>query len=179
MTITSLFLLVVATPGQQPRASDLTPRIEYYLSESRVISPEGKPLGALVGLGRREYRPSERTITQMDIALDPDPGARPTVVTLEWAIDGATAVIQDRDGKLKGRARLGGPAWNWTEWAWNGVMKDVPGTFRTTSKATRHGYSVRTEHLDESGKRLEVFDQVDTRITKETYDILRGRFLPQ
>jgi hypothetical protein len=179
MTITSLFLLLVATPGQQPLASEPTPRIEYYLSESRVVSSEGKPLGMLVGLGRREYRPSERTITQMDIALDPEPGGRPTVVTLEWTVDGSTAVIQDREGKLKGRARLGGPAWNWTEWAWNGVMKDVPGTFRTTSRATRRGFAVRTEHLDESGKLLEAFDQVDTRITKETYDILRARFLPQ
>ncbi len=58
-------------------------------------------------------------------------------------------------------------------------MKDVPGTFRNAHKVTRCGLLTRSEHLDATGKRLEVFDQVDTRITKETYDVLRARLLPQ
>jgi hypothetical protein len=179
VTTSCLMLLVLATPGQARTGGEPAPRVEYYLSESRVLSPDGKALGALVGLGRREYRPVDGTITQMDIALDPAPGSRPTVVVLEWTVAGDTADIKDGESKLRGRARLTGPAWAWTDWAWNGVMKDVPGTFRTTVKATRRGHAVRTEHLDESGKPLEIFDQVDTRITKGTYDLLREKFLPR
>lgn len=41
MTSTAPLLLILATLGQAPAA-----RTEYYLSESRVLSPEGKPLGS-------------------------------------------------------------------------------------------------------------------------------------
>ena len=58
-------------------------------------------------------------------------------------------------------------------------MKDVPGTFRNASKVTRRGLATRSERVDSAGKRLEVFDQFDTKITKETYDVLRSRLLPQ
>lgn len=163
-------------PGEGPTA-----RVDYYLSEVRIQSPDGKALGAMVGLGKREYRPAEGTIAQMDIALDPAPGALPTVVNLEWTVsdDGATAAIKSLDGRVSGRARLAGPRWSWTAWSWDGTMKDVPGTFRNATRATRRGWATRTERVDASGKRLEVLDQFDTKITRETYDVLRARLLPQ
>ena len=102
-------------------------------------------------------------------------------MTLEWTVaaDGATAEIASRDGRVRGRARLDGPPWAWNAWAWNGTMKDVPGTFRNASKATRRGWATRSERVDAAGKRQEILDQVDTKITKETYDVLRARLLPQ
>jgi hypothetical protein len=156
-------------------------RIDYYLTEVRIQSADGKALGAMVGLGKREYRPDERKIEQMDIALDPGPAALPTVVVYEWSVgdDGATAEVKSHDGRIKGRARLAGPPWAWTDWSWTFTMKDVPGTFRNAQKVTRRGLLTRSEHLDATGKRLELFDQVDTKITKETYDVLRARLLPQ
>ncbi len=181
MTI-ALLIPILAATAQAPSPAEGPPgRVEYYLSEARVQSPDGKVLGAMVGLGKREYRPAERRIAQMDIALDPAPGALPTVVVLEWAVapDGGSAEVTSRDGRVKGRARLAGPRWAWTEWSWNGTMKDVPGTFRNASRVTRRGLASRSERVDEAGKRLEVLDQFDTKITKETYDVLRARLLPQ
>jgi hypothetical protein len=170
-------LIALAALAQTPTS----PRIDYYLSEVRIQSADGKVLGAMVGLGKREYKPDERRIEQMDIALDPAPGALPTVTVVDWTVsgDGGSAEIKDHDGRLKGRARLVGPAWAWTEWSWSGTMKDVPGTFRNATKVTRRGLLTRSERVDEKGKRLEVYDQVDTRITKETYDVLRRRLLPE
>ena len=37
------------------------------------MTPDGKAQGAMVGLGKREYKPAEGLIEQMDIALDPRP----------------------------------------------------------------------------------------------------------
>jgi hypothetical protein len=155
--------------------------VDYYLTEVRILGPDGKPQGVMVGLGRREYKPDERTIEQMDIALDPAPRALPTVVVLEWKVsdDGKTAEVASHDGKIKGRARLDGPAWAWTAWAWTGSMKDVPGTFRNATKATRRGLATRSERVDDKGQRLETFEQVDTKITRATYDVLRRRLLPE
>jgi hypothetical protein len=177
MTSIAPLLLMLATLAQAPAAA----RTEYYLSESRVSSPDGKPLGALAGLIRREYRPDAGTIVEQSIALDPAPDSLPTVVTLEWTVDadGEMAILKERTGKISGRARLVGKPWAWTEWSWTGTMKDVPGTFRTVSKLTTRGASTRTERVDAAGKRLEVFDQVDTKISKESYDVLRSRLLPQ
>jgi hypothetical protein len=179
MTSPSLLIVLLAATAQAPAGP--ASRVDYYLTEVRIQSADGKALGAMVGLGKREYRPDERTIEQMDIALDPAPGALPTVAIAEWAVDdaGATAEIKSRDGRIKGRARLVGPPWAWTEWSWSGTMKDSPGTFRYATKVARYGLLTRSEHLDATGKRLEVFDQVDTKITKETYDVLRSRLLPQ
>ncbi len=176
--MTTLLIALLAT-AQGPAAP--AARVDYYLTEVRIQSAEGKALGAMVGLGKREYKPIERTIEQMDIALDPGPGALPTVVIYEWSVsdDGAAAEVKSRDGRITGRARLVGPAWAWTEWSWSGAMKDVPGTFRNATKSTRRGLLTRSERVDEKGKRLEVYDQVDTKITKETYDVLRARLLPQ
>ena len=49
----------------------------------------------MVGLGKREYKPNERTIEQMDIALDPR-RRLPTVVVYEWSVgdDGTTAEVK-------------------------------------------------------------------------------------
>jgi hypothetical protein len=179
MTSTTPLLLILATLAQNPATP--AARTEYYLSESRVLAPDGKPLGALAGLIRREYRPDAGTIVEQSIALDPAPDALPTVVTLEWTVDadGEMAILKERTGKISGRAKLVGKPWAWTEWSWTGTMKDVPGTFRTACKLTPRGASTRTERIDAAGKRLEVFDQVDTRISKESYDVLRSKFLPQ
>jgi hypothetical protein len=179
MTSPSLLLVLLAATAQAPAGP--ASRVDYYLTEVRIQSADGKALGAMVGLGKRAYKPDERTIEQTDIALDPAPGALPTVVTVEWTVDdaGATAELKSRDGRLAGRARLAGPPWAWAEWSWTLTMKDVPGTFRNAAKVTRRGLVMRSEHLDATGKRLEVFDQVDTKITKETYDVLRARLLPQ
>ncbi len=73
------FLIALAALAQAPAGP--APRVDYYLTEVRIQSADGKALGAMVGLGKREYKPDERTIEQMDIALDPAPGALPTVVT--------------------------------------------------------------------------------------------------
>jgi hypothetical protein len=171
-----ILVALAQAPSQEPAA-----RVDYYLSEVRILGPDGKALGAMAGLGKREYKPAEGIIEQMDIALDPAPDALPTVAILEWTVapDGTTAEVASRDGRVKGRARLDGPRWAWNAWAWNASMKDVPGTFRNTCKATRRGWSTRSERVDASGKRLEVLDQVDTKISKETYDVLRARLLPQ
>lgn len=178
--MTTLLIPILAAIAQIP-AEAPADKVDYYLSEVRILGSDGKALGAMVGLGKREYRPAEGIIEQMDIALDPAPDALPTVVTLDWTVapDGASAEVASRDGRVKGRARLDGPRWAWNAWAWNGTMKDVPGTFRNASRATRRGWSTRSERVDASGKRLEVLDQVDTKITKETYDVLRSRLLPQ
>ena len=167
-------LLSLATLGQAP-----TDRTEYYLSESRVISPDGKPLGIIAGIVRREYRPGERKIVEMGIALDPAPGSLPTVTNIEWTVDGQSATITERSERINGKGKLTGPPWAWTDWTSTVTMKDVPGTFRNTAKATPRGIATRTEQLDASGKRLALFDQVDTKIRKETYDVLRAKLLPQ
>jgi hypothetical protein len=172
-------LIALAAMAQTPAPT--SPRIDYYLSEVRIQSADGKAVGAMVGLGKREYKPDERIIEQMDIALDPAPGALPTVTVVEWTVssDGGSAEVKDRDGRIKGRARLVGPAWAWTEWNWSGTMKEVPGTLRNATRVTRRGLLTRSDRIDEKGKRLEVYDQVDTKITRETYDVLRRRLLPQ
>lgn len=156
------------------------PRVEYYLSEARVFSADGKPVGILTGLVRREFRPADRKIVETQIALDPAPDALPTVVTLEWVVDdqGDTASIGEQNERVRGKGRLAGPAWGWTSWSSNIVMKEVPGIFKNTAKVTPRGVSIHTEQVDAEGKRLSVFDEVDTKIRKETYDLLKGRLLP-
>jgi len=167
-------VLILATLNQAPAA-----RIEYYLSESRVIAPDGKPLGILAGLVRREFRPNEQKIVEMGIALDPAPGSLPTVVNIDWAVDGQTAAITEGSNRITGEGRLAGPSWAWTGWTSTVTMKDVPGTFRNAAKMTPRGVAIQTEQVDAAGKRIASFEQVDTRISKETYDLLRSKLLPQ
>jgi hypothetical protein len=167
-------VLILATFGEAPSA-----RVEYYVSESRVYAPDDKPVGIIAGLVRREYRQTERKIVEMAIALDPTPGSLPTVTIIEWAVDGQTAAITERAERITGTGKLTGPAWSWTDWSWTVTMKGVPGTFRNAAKLTPRGVAIRTEQIDAAGKRLAFFDQVDTKISKETYDLLRGKLLPQ
>ena len=175
----SIILLFSAVLFSQAPKSAPAERSEYFLVESRLVAEDGKPLGALAGLVRREYRPAERLIVESSLSVGLEPGELPTVVTLEWKINGDTAEINDRGGRISGRARLAGPAWAWNAWAWNGKMEKIPGTFRNTAQVTRRGVSIQTEHLDPNGKRLEKFVESQTKITKETYDLLRSKLLPQ
>jgi len=54
------------------------------------------------------------------------------------------------------------------ERAWKELDKELNASLKRVQKIA-----------DDAGKRLEVYDQVDTKITKETYDVLRERLLPQ
>ena len=177
--MSAVLVMMLANVTQKRRPPPPPPRVEYFVSESRVFSADGKPKGIIVGLVRREYQPVENKIKETGIALDPAPDALPTVVNIEWAIEGDVATITEDSGRIKGKGRLGGTPWSWNEWAWNVSMKDVPGIFRNTAKVTRAGVTIRTEQVDASGKVLAIFDQVDTRIRKETYELLRSRLLPQ
>jgi hypothetical protein len=176
-----MFLLpLLMIVGQVGRAEEIpAPRAEYFLSESRMLSPDGKPLGIIAGIVRRDYRPAEGIIEEMAIALDPTPDAVPTVVHIEWKVEGDTATITEANQRIKGRGRLVGPPWRWTDWAWNVTMKDIPGTFRNTAKVNTRGLAIRSVQVDDKGKTVSTFEQIDTRITKETYDVLRGKFVPQ
>ncbi len=174
---TATLVLVLAALNQAP--ASLAPRVEYFLVENRILGPDGKPLDGMAGLARREYRPSEGTILETGLAIDPDAGALPTVLVIDWTVTGTTGTFKDRAGRMTGTGKFIGPAWKWTEWSWTATMRDVPGTFRNTAKATRHGVMIHTERIDATGKRLEAFDERQTRITKETYDLLRSKLLPQ
>lgn len=174
--MTTSLLLALASLGQIP-----APQTHYFLVESRAISADGKPLGALAGLTRREYRPSESTIVETSLAVDPAPSALPTITVTEWTVspDGTSATLKDRAGRLSGEAKLVGPAWRWTDWTWTGTLKDVTGTFRNAAKVTPHGLAIKTERVDAGGKRLDTFEEIDTRISKESYDLLRSKLLPR
>ncbi len=182
-TVPLLLIVAALAQARSQAPASSAPRVEYYLSEGRILAPDGRPLGAMAGLARREYRPAEGTIAELNIAIDPAPGSLATVLQVDWTVSasaaGSTAEIKDRSDRLTGKGRLVGPPWAWTEWTWTGSMRDVPGTFRTAARATRRGVAIRTDRLDAAGKAVEVFEQVDTRISKETYDLLRSRLLPQ
>jgi len=170
-------LLILATLADGPAPA---PKPTYYLGESRVMTADGKPLGSLVSLVRREVKPAESKIVETVLMVSSRPGEPIKEYVAVFSVAGSTFTVKEQGGAFAGDGDLVGKPWEWT--AWNSTSK-IPGpyggTLRSRDRLTERGMAVTKELFGGDGALRIKFAEDYASIEGATYELLHAKLLPK
>ncbi|HEY2157243.1 MAG TPA: hypothetical protein VGH33_16570 [Isosphaeraceae bacterium] len=170
--------LIVATLLADGPAPASAAKVAYYLGESKVRNADGKPLGNLVALVKRELRPGEARIVESTLLLSSRGGEPVQEHVAVSSVKGETFTVKDQKGAFSGDGTLSGPAWAWTSWTSNTTLGGGSGTLRARSQITERGMAVDKALLAPNGAIRVTFAEDYAAIDSATYELLRAKLLP-
>jgi hypothetical protein len=172
LLIAATFLLADG-PAPAPAA-----KVAYYLGESKVRDADGKPLGNLVALVKRELRPGESRIVETTLLVSSRTGEPVQEHVAVSAVKGGAFTTKEQKGAFSGDGTLAGPAWGWTSWTSNTTLGGGGGTLRARSQITERGMAVDKALLAPNGAVRVTFAEDYAAIDGATYELLRAKLLP-
>jgi hypothetical protein len=174
MRLAALALAALATSA---RAADPPPATtDYFVGESRMTTPDGKPVRSTITLVKRELRPADGHVVET-VATVPAEGPVREFVTVLMVTKNKFTLTVEGDG-LTGEGELTGEEWKWTQWKSTTKLAGGRGTVVSEDRLTDRGLTVRKELRGPDGKVQFVFHEELPRVSKEAYDILHGRLVP-
>jgi hypothetical protein len=84
----------------------------YYVGESKMCDPSGKPYTSQVILLEKTLDPDKSVFVERAVVVKPDGKAEEFV--MNHRVTGNTFTLDDDKGTVKGSGTLFGPAWKWT-----------------------------------------------------------------
>jgi len=162
-------LLTAAGPAPEDETT-------YFLGESRVTAPDGKYLGSMVELVKRELRPSEGKIYEHVAVIDPRyPQSKKFVAVCE--VKGTTFAMTEQEKSFTGDGELTGDPWRWTAWRSTSHLASGIGTVESEDTLTEHALIVKKRFVGPDGKVRVHMAETLNRISKEMYDILDAKIV--
>jgi hypothetical protein len=174
----ALMLLVATWLADGPAQAQASEgKVAYYLGESAVRDADGKPLGNLVVLFKRETRPSESRIVETTALISSRPGEPIQEYVATSTVNGTTLSLKEQKGTFSGDGTLAGPAWAWTSWTTNTTLGG--GTLRSRFQVTERGLAADKALLAPNGAIRVTFSEDYAAIDGGTYELLRDKLLPK
>src|SRR5437660_88438 len=87
---------------------------QYFLGESKMVTPEGRAIKTSLALVKRVLKPAENKIEEHVLSIDEKSPAKSFVVVL--TVTGNKFTLTDDSKTFTGDGNLKGNAWKWTEW---------------------------------------------------------------
>lgn len=175
--ITALLILPLLLGPDTPAPAA---KVAYYFGESKVSTVDGKPLGVMVSLVKREVKPAESTIveTVLVISSRPQEPIKEHVATL--AVDGATFTSTEQGGAFTGTGQLIGKPWEWAAWTSTSKLALTNGgSVVSRDRVTDRGLSVSKDVLGPDGVvRVKIAEDLAT-IDGATYELLHAKLAPK
>jgi hypothetical protein len=168
-----LIVAILLADGPAPAA-----KAAYYLGESKVRDADGKSLGNLVALVKRELRPAESRIVETTLLVSSRAGEPIQEYVGVSTVNGAAFTLKEQKGAFSGDGTLAGPAWAWTSWTSTASL-GPGGTVRSRSQLTERGMAVDKTRLAPNGAVLFTFTEDHAAIDGATYELLRAKMLPR
>jgi hypothetical protein len=153
--------------------------VAYYLGESVARDADGKALGNLVALTKRELRPGESRIIETSLLISSRPGEPIQEYVTVSSVNGASFTLKEQKGTFSGEGTLTGRPWAWTSWTSTANLGPQGGTLRTKSQVTERGLAVDKARLAANGAVLVTFTEDHASIDGATYELLRAKMLPK
>jgi hypothetical protein len=177
MTMTLMILAAVLAPDDP---SPAPAKVTYYLGSTKVESADGRSIGHMASLVKREVIPSESKIVETVLRLSSKPGSEIKEIVAVLNVTGSKFTVKEKEGGFIGDGELTGEPWKWT--AWNSTSK-IPGpsggTVKSRDKVTDRGMAVTKEVLGDDGAvRVRLIEDY-VSIDGSAYDLLRAKLLPK
>ena len=171
--------LIVATLLADGPAPAPAGKVAYYLGESVVRNADGKAMGNLVALTKRELRPAESRIVETTLLVSSRPGEPIQEYVTVSNVSGATFTLKEQKGTFSGEGTLAGRPWAWTSWTSTANLGPRSGSLRTKSQVTERGLAVDKARLGANGAVLVTYTEDHAAIDGATYELLRAKMLPR
>ncbi len=171
--------LIVATLLADGPAPAPAGKVAYYLGESTVRNADGKAMGNLVALSKRELKPAESQIVETTLLISSRPGEAVQEYVTVSKVGGGTFTLREQKGAFSGDGTLTGPPWAWTSWTSTASLGPQGGTLRTRSQLTERGMAVDKVRLAPNGATLVTFTEDHASIDGATYELLRDKLHPR
>jgi hypothetical protein len=156
------------------------PKVTYYLGESKVSLADGKPLGNMVSLVKREVKPTESRIVETVMMLSSRPGEPTKEYVAVFAVKGSKFTMKEQGGAFEGDGELIGQPWAWTAWA---STSKIPGqhggTLVSRDKLTERGMAVTKELSGPDGVVRVRMAEDYASIDGATYELLHAKLMPK
>jgi hypothetical protein len=176
-TMLPIFALIIATitaDGPEPAP---VARASYYLGESKVFSPAGRPLGNLVTLTKREIYPAESKIVETVLTLSSNPREPSREFVAVSVIEGPTFKLREKSGAFSGSGELTGKAWAWHSWTTN--ERTQTAVVRSETQVTDRGLTVNKELVGLDGGVRARYKESHASIDGGTYELFHDKLVPQ
>jgi len=169
----SLALLLFAAAGAQSTESAKT---TFYLVESAMRSPEGRPLGSSVALVKRVVDRENARIEESVISLRGKEAAKEIITIIRPGA--AKASLSSEDGEISGEAELIGDAWQWRQMRFTSKLRTSGMMVEGEDQFNPDGLTAVKKVLGADGKVRITIEEKGVVIGRSAYEILRARLLP-
>jgi hypothetical protein len=172
-TLTLIAATLLAADGPATKAT-------YYLGESKVMTADGKSLGNMVMLVKRELRPAESRIieTVLMVSSRRDEPIKEYLTVL--TVKGSRFTMREQSGAFSGSGELEGNPWEWSGWTSTSKMPGQNGgTIVSRDKLTERGMATSKELSGPDGTVRVKFAEDYAAIDGGTYELLHAKLLPR
>jgi hypothetical protein len=176
MTVAALCLAMLWPAGSASLAQDKSPQVEYFLGESKMMTPAGKHFRTTLSLVKRVVNQADGRIEEHVLSIDEKNATKAFVVVME--VKGSKFTLTERSGSFTGEGELIGEAWKWKEWRTVSKLPGNMGTVTSEDKLTERGLSAKKVYAGADGKVQFVFEDALDRISAKTYEILYTKLDP-
>jgi hypothetical protein len=167
--VANAFLCLAVANADDKPAGETT----YYFGESRMTTPDGKPIRTSLSLVKRVVNPNESRIEEHVLSIT-DKESKAFVAIME--VKGKKFTMTERSNAFTGDGELVGEAWKWKEW--KSTSKVVGGTVTSEDKLTDQGLTAKKSFAGADGKVVVQFAESLKPISQQTYEILYTRLAP-
>jgi hypothetical protein len=169
-------LSAVCTLGPVSRAEDPpTVTTQYFLGESKMLTPDGRVIRTTLSLVKRVLKPAENKVEEHVLSADEKTPAKAFVVVLDVA--GNKFTLADQSKTYSGDGELKGEPWKWT--AWKSTSKLAGGaTVVSEDKLSDRGMTATKTYSAADGKPQYLFEEKLEHVSAKTYEILYAKLAP-
>lgn len=169
--VAAVFLLVGGAAHSQTSGK----QVSYFLGESKMASPTGRPYGSSISLIERTVDSAAGKIIERVISVDAEKPATEYVTVLD--VKGTTFTMAAQDHSFTGEGELSGTPWNWTSWTSTAMIAGGQGKVVSQDSLTETGLRVAKTFFSPDGQARVVFSEDLRLVSKEMFTILRTKLL--
>ena len=165
-------LLILAMIAAPPEA-----KATYYLGEWKVMTPEGRQVGNLVSLVKRESFPDESKLVETVLVISSNKTEPTREYAFICAVTGSSFVLKEKAGTIAGTGEWTGRPWDWT--GWTTTTKIPSGTLNAQTRVTERGMSASKEFVSANGQVQLRYVEEYMSIDGGTYELFHEKIFPK
>jgi hypothetical protein len=175
-TTLAILAAVLAADGPSPAPA----KVSYYVGSTKVESADGRPLGNMASLVKREVIPAESKIVETVLRLSSKPGSEIKEVVTVLTVTGSKFTVKEKEGTFTGDGEFVGDPWKWTTWSsTTKIPGPTGGIVKSRDKVTDRGMAVTKEVLGDDGALRVRLTEDYVTIEGSAYDLFRAKLLPK
>lgn len=148
---------------------------QYYFGETKVTSGSGVPMATMLSLVKLTFNKEEnKIIEQVANIKSNEPTKENTIV---FVVKDNKFTFSDPDKSYSGSGELLGEAWPWKGWRYSLTWANNKGKLEGEETFGANALNSKKTMTDEEGRPRMRFTEELLRISEQSYELLRKKFI--